>query len=67
MAAADNQRKRGILDARAGFENHGVNVPFDVVDRDQRQIAGEAKRLGVGDADEQRSDQARAFGNGDGG
>ena len=44
-----------------------MNVPFDVVDRDQRQIASEAKRFGIGDADEERSNQARAFGDGDGG
>ncbi len=34
MAAADDQRKRGILDARTSLENHGMNVAFDVVDRD---------------------------------
>ena len=35
--------------------------------RDERQVAGKAERLGVSDADEQRADQAGAFGDGDGG
>ena len=32
VAAADDQRERGIFDGVAGFENHGVDVAFDVVD-----------------------------------
>jgi hypothetical protein len=51
----------------AGFENHRVDVAFDVVDGDERQIASEAERLRIGDADQQRTDQAGAFGDGDGG
>jgi hypothetical protein len=41
-------------------------VTVQVADGDQRQAACEGERLGGGEADQQRSDQARALGDGDG-
>jgi S-adenosylmethionine:tRNA ribosyltransferase-isomerase len=67
VSAADHQRERRIFDARAGFENHGVDMAFDMVDADERQVAGKAERLRVGDADQQRAYQAGTFGDRDGG
>ena len=41
-----------VLEARRagapGFQDHGVDVPFHVVDGDERQATGEAKGFGVG-------------------
>ena len=57
VAAADHQRQRRKLDRRSALD-HGVDVAFDVIHGDQRQAAREAERLGVGDADQQRSHQS---------
>src|SRR5882724_6386976 len=68
MAAGDHQRKRGKLDRRplaAGFEDHGMDVAFDVVDRDQRNAGGETETLGVSEADQQRPDEAGSDGDRD--
>ena len=43
-----------------------MNVPFDVIDRDQRQPLRNRQSLGVGHAHQQRADQSRALGHGDG-
>ena len=61
VAAADDQRQRGIFDARASFQNHGMNMAFDMVHGDERQVASEAERFGIRDADQQRADQARGL------
>jgi hypothetical protein len=37
-----------------------MNVSFEVIDRDQRQAAGEGQSLGVGDANQQRAGEAGA-------
>ncbi len=42
-----------------------MDVPLDVIHGDQRDPTRERQRLGVGNADQQRSDQSRSFGNGD--
>ncbi len=67
MAAADDERERGVFNVGAGLQNHRVDVAFDMVDGDERQIAGKAQGLGVGDADQERANQAGACGDGDGG
>ena len=41
-------------------------MAFEVVDGDEREIVGEGESFGVGDADEQRSGEAGAAGDGDG-
>ena len=65
VAAADHQRQRRIFDRMAvarGFKHHRVNVSFDVIDADERNAARETQRLGVRDAHQQRSNQARPGG-----
>jgi hypothetical protein len=43
-----------------------MDVPLQMIHRDQRQPGGEGQGLGVGNADQQRAGQARAAGYGDG-
>ena len=43
-----------------------MDVAFEMVDCDQRQILREGERFGVSDADQQRPCQARARGDSDG-
>ena len=49
-----------------GFQHHGMNMSFDVVDADQRNIAGERQGFGVSDAHQQRTNQSWPGGYGDG-
>jgi len=44
-----------------------VDVAFEVVDGDQREVCAEGEGLCEGDADEESAGQAGAFGDGDGG
>ncbi len=48
------------------FKQDGMDVAFDVIDGDQRDVATEGEGLGVGDADQQRADEAGAWSHGDG-
>ena len=43
-----------------------MDVAFNVVDPDERHAGGEAQALGIGQPDQQRPDQARTHGDGDG-
>jgi len=43
-----------------------VDVAFEVVDADEREVGAEGEGLGEGDADQQRSGEAGTFGDGDG-
>ena len=43
-----------------------MNVAFEVVDGDERQFLGEGESFGVGDADQKRSGETGAGGDGDG-
>ncbi len=70
VAAGDDEGQerefhRGFA-ALARLHQDGVDVAFEVVDRDQRLVEAEGEGLGVGDADEQCTCEARAFGDGDG-
>ena len=47
-----DQRKGRLFDPRAGFEPVGVDVPFEMVDAQQRLVQGERQALGDIDADE---------------
>jgi hypothetical protein len=49
------------------FEQDGMDVPFDVMDGNERDLAGEAECFGVGDADEQRTDKSGTGSDGDSG
>ena len=64
VAAAGDQAQERRLD-RVGREVVGGHVAVQVVDGRERQPAGGGERLGGGDADEQRADQAGALGHGD--
>ena len=48
------------------LEKDGVNVAFEVVDRDEGKVVGEGEGFGVGDADEQCTGEAGTGGDGDG-
>ena len=70
VAAGDDEGQerefhRG-LGAIARLHQDGVDMAFEVVDRDQRLVEAEGEGLGVGDADQQRTGEARAFGYGNG-
>ena len=56
----------GHVAALAGLHDYSVNVAFEVVHPDQRLLEAEGERLRVRNADEQRSGEAGAFGDGDG-
>ena len=49
-----------------GFEEYGVDVACEVVDGDERFIQGGRESLAVGDAYEERADEAWALGDRDG-
>src|SRR5439155_946501 len=48
------------------FQQHGMDVPFQVIHRDQRLLQREGQSLGVAHAHQQRSGESRALGDGDG-
>jgi hypothetical protein len=72
VAAGDDQADQREGGGRRGEvfprleEPVGVEVPFQMVDRDQRQAARPGDRLGPVDTDHQRSRQPRALGDGEG-
>jgi hypothetical protein len=70
VAAGDDEGQEGKLVGQlstvAGFQYDGMDVAFEVVDRDERFVEREGEGFGVEDADEQRAGQAGAFGDGDG-
>ena len=65
--------KRGVVFLWRGpgqfllLEQHGVDVPLEMIDRDQRLSQSECQRLGVGDADEKCAGEPRPLGHGNGG
>ena len=70
VAAGDDEGEQrelhGGFGALAGLHQDGVDVAFEVIDADERNVEAEGEGLGVGDADEQRAGEAGAFGDGDG-
>src|SRR6201999_590292 len=64
VAAGGDQAEEGRLE-RLRLEKVGGDVALQVVDRDQRQPARGGDRLRSGDADQERTDQARPGGRGD--
>jgi len=64
VAAAGNEGHGGVLDLDA--DQRGADVAFEMVDADEGDVPGKAERLGVGEADEEATDEAGAVGDGDG-
>lgn len=60
MAAARDQGDGRKLNAGIGEQN-GMDVTFDMVYGNERNMPGETKRFGIGNANEERADQTRAF------
>lgn len=72
VSAGDDEREGwGLCVGCAGsrfllVQEDGVDVAFEVIDCDERQVLGEGERLGIGDADEECSGKTGAGGDGDG-
>ena len=69
MAAGNHQGQRSGIPIVERFplrQQNGVNVPFQMVDGDERLPQGECQRFGVSDAYQQCPRQARTLGYGDG-
>ena len=70
VAARDYEREkrkfRGGFAALARLHEDGVDVAFEMIDGDQRFVEAEAESLCVGNADQKRAGETRAFGDGDG-
>ena len=49
------------------LEQHGMDVPLEMIDGDQRLSQGECQRLGIGDANQERAGEPRSLGDGNGG
>jgi hypothetical protein len=61
MTAADHQGESRELDSAAGppgFQDYGMDVSFDVIDRYERDTRGETQRFRISEADEQRPHEA---------
>ena len=48
------------------FEQNGVDVTFQVVHADQRLAEGKRQRFAIDESDQERADQSRPFGDGEG-
>ena len=70
VSAADDQREHRKLQLAVAvlplFQQHGVNVSFEMIDGDERLVERISERLGVAQADQQRAGQSGALGDGDG-
>ena len=70
VSSRDDQRQHWklqlVIALLALFEQHGVNVAFEMVDRDQRFIERESQSFGVTDAHEKRPGKTRPLRDGDG-
>jgi len=71
VASADHQGKQGSRvqgpGFRGGLHEDSVDVAFEVVHGDQREVCAEGQGLCEADADEESSGEAWAFGDGYGG
>ena len=70
VASGDDEGEYGKLQFVVAlltlFEEHGVNVAFEMVDGDQRLFKGKRHGLRVADADQQGPREAGSLGDGDG-
>jgi len=62
VATADDEREEGVCVGKCGLHKDGVDVAFEVVDGDQREVSAECQSLGEAYANEQGTSEARAFG-----
>ena len=61
VAAADQKGKHGVFNLRI-FNEHGMNMGLQVIDRDQGQVPGIGQPLGEREPDQEGSDQTRSLG-----
>jgi hypothetical protein len=68
VASADHEceQRRRIGEGGRRIHQHGVDVAFEMIHRDQRQVGGKGSGLCKRDADQQRSRKSRPGGDGDG-
>lgn len=68
VAAADDEGEERVRvgEGSGGVHEDGVDMAFQVIDGDQREVGAEGEGFGEGDADEQGPGEARAFSDGDG-
>ncbi len=69
MAAGNDEADSGKFRSASGemsFEKNGVNVAFEMIHGDERLAERHGQGFAVGDADDQRADEAGAESNGDG-
>lgn len=65
MAAADHQRHGRQFQLLPVLHHDGVDVTFDMIDGDQRQVMHEADAFRIRDADQQGANKARPLRDGD--
>ena len=68
VAAANDQGQGRKFDVTPGatlFQHHGVDMPLDVIDAEERNPQGSGKALGVSDAHQERPYEPRAAGHAD--
>jgi len=63
VAAAHDEREGGELDRV--LRSNRMNVPFDVIHRDERERVDQRERFRVGHSNEQRADESGSLGDGD--
>ena len=61
VAARDDERKQRIRSGERSLSlhQHGMDVAFEMIDGNQRAVCCKSDGLGEGDADQQRSGEAR--------
>src|SRR5580658_6321155 len=61
VTAGDDQRQHGktqiVISLATLFEQHSMNVAFEMVHRDERLVESERQRLGIADANQQRTSE----------
>ena len=61
----EDRKAQLAISALSLFQQHGMDVPFQVIHRDQRLLQREGQSLGIAHAHQQRSRESRALGDGD--
>ena len=68
VAAGDDQRQHRetqlVIALPPLLQQHRMNVAFEMIHRDQRLVERKGQRLGIADADQQRSGKSRPLGDG---
>lgn len=69
MTTGNDQANSGELwltSASPGFKQYSMDVPFQMIDRDERLVESERQHFAIGHSDKQRADQSRTACDGDG-